>query len=119
MGPGTEISLAFIISIISIVCVLINTTGGEKKRQKDNAELEHQRQIEIEKNFVKLNVKLDDFADTSRKLMQESNEKTAQLKKVSEHLVLISEQVKTLFKYKDDHESRIKELEGKSHKGGV
>lgn len=114
MGPHTEISLAFIISIISIVCVLINTTGGEKKRQKDNAEMEHQRQMDIEKNFVKLNVKLDDFAETSRQLLNENNEKTEKLRQVSEHLILLSEQVKTLFKYKDDHETRIKELESKS-----
>lgn len=44
-------------------------------------------------------------------MMAENGEKTEQLKKVSEQLVLVSERVKTLFKYKDDHEERIKELE--------
>ena len=41
----------------------------------------------------------------------ENGEKTEQLKKVSEQMVLVTERVNTLYKYKDDHEARIKELE--------
>lgn len=67
--------------------------------------------MDIEKNFVKINVKLDNFCDTTKKMMAENSEKTEQLKKVSEQLVIVTERVNTLFKYKDDHESRIKELE--------
>ena len=44
-------------------------------------------------------------------MMAENSEKTEQLKKVSEQLILITERVNTLFKYKDDHEERIKQLE--------
>lgn len=69
--------------------------------------------MDIEKNFVKINVKLDDFCDTTKKMMAESNEKTEQLKKVSEQLIIVTERVNTLFKYKDDHEARIKGLEDK------
>ena len=43
--------------------------------------------------------------------MAENVEKTEQLKKVEEQLVLVTERVNTLFKYKDDHEQRLKELE--------
>ena len=67
--------------------------------------------MDIEKNFVKINVKLDDFCDTTKKMMAENSEKTEQLKKVSEQMVLVTERVNTLYKYKDDHEARIKELE--------
>ena len=67
--------------------------------------------MDIEKNFVKINVKLDDFCDTTKKMMAENSEKTEQLKKVSEQMVLVTERVNTLYKYKDDHELRIKELE--------
>lgn len=69
--------------------------------------------MDIEKNFVKINVKLDDFCDTTRKMMAENGEKTEQLKKVSEQLILVTERVNTLYKYKDDHEARIKGLEDK------
>jgi septal ring factor EnvC (AmiA/AmiB activator) len=111
MTPDTTISVALIISIVSIACTLINTfTGGKKWQEEQNAR-DNNRQIDIEKNFVKINVKLDDFCDTTRQLLADGNEKTEQLKKVSEQLILVTEQVRTLFKYNDDHEKRISELE--------
>ncbi len=113
MNPETSVSIALLISLTSLACTLINTFAGGKKRQEEQAERDKNRQMDIEKNFVKINVKLDEFYDTSKKMMAENGEKTEQLKKVSEQLILVSERVKTLFKYKDDHEERIKELEEK------
>lgn len=81
---------------------------------EEQANEERNRQLDIEKNFVKINVKLDDFCESSKQLMQENAKKTDQLKAVSEQLVLLTEQTKTLFKYHDDHEKRIKELESRS-----
>lgn len=111
MNPETSVSIALLISLISLACTLINTFAGGKKRQEEQAEREKNRQLDVEKNFVKINVKLDDFCDTTKKMMAENGEKTEQLKKVSEQLIVVTERVNTLFKYKDDHEMRIKELE--------
>lgn len=111
MNPETSVSIALLISLTSLACTLINTFAGGKKRQEEQAEREKNRQLDVEKNFVKINVKLDDFCDTTKKMMAENGEKTEQLKKVSEQLVLVTERVNTLFKYKDDHEARLKELE--------
>lgn len=111
ISPDTSISIAMIISVASLSCTLVNTFSGGKKRQQEQIENEKNRQMEIEKNFVRINVKLDDFCDTTKKMMAENSEKTDQLKKVSEQLVIVSERVNTLFKYKDDHEERIKQLE--------
>lgn len=111
MNPETSVSIALLISLTSLTCTLINTFAGGKKRQEEQAEREKNRQLDVEKNFVKINVKLDDFCDTTKKMMAENGEKTEQLKKVSEQLILVTERVNTLFKYKDDHEMRIKELE--------
>lgn len=113
MNTDTSISIALLISLTSLACTLINTFAGGKKRQEEQAEREKNRQMEIEKNFVKINMKLDDFCDTTKKLMAENGEKAEQLKNVSEQIVLVKERVNTLFKYKDDHEARIKELEDK------
>lgn len=113
MNPETSVSIALLISLTSLACTLINTFAGGKKRQEEQAEREKNRQMEIEKNFVKINMKLDDFCDTTKKLMAENGEKAEQLKNVSEQTVLVKERVNTLFKYKDDHEARIKELEEK------
>lgn len=114
MNPETSVSIALLISLTSLACTLINTFAGGKKRQEEQAEREKNRQMDIEKNFVKINVKLDDFCDTTKKMMAENSEKTEQLKKVSEQIVLVTERVKTLYKYKDDHEERIKSLEEKT-----
>lgn len=113
MNTDTSISIALLISLTSLACTLINTFAGGKKRQEEQAEREKNRQMEIEKNFVKINMKLDDFCDTTKKLMAENGEKAEQLKNVSEQIVLVKERVNTLFKYEDDHEARIKELEDK------
>lgn len=113
MNTDTSISIALLISLTSLACTLINTFAGGKKRQEEQAEREKNRQMEIEKNFVKINMKLDDFCDTTKKLMAENGEKAEQLKNVSEQIVLVKERVNTLLKYKDDHEARIKELEEK------
>jgi hypothetical protein len=111
MNPETSVSIALLISLTSLACTLINTFAGGKKRQEEQAEREKNRQLDVEKNFVKINVKLDDFCGTTKKMMAENGEKTEQLKKVSEQLILVTERVNTLFKYNDDHEMRIKELE--------
>ena len=116
MNPETSVSIALLISLTSLACTLINTFAGGKKRQEEQAEREKNRQMDIEKNFVKINVKLDNFCDTTKKMMTENSEKTEQLKKLSEQMVLVTERVNTLYKYKDDHEARIKELEnGRVH----
>ena len=111
MTPDTSVSIALLISLTSLACTLINTFAGGRKRQEEQAEREKNRQMDIEKNFVKIGVKLDEFYETSKKMMADNGEKTEQLKKVSEQLILVTERVNTLFKYKDDHEVRIKELE--------
>ena len=111
MTSEASVSIALLISLTSLACTLINTFAGGKKRQEEQAEREKNRQMDIEKNFVKINVKLDDFCDTTKKMMADNGEKTEQLKKVSEQLILVTERVNTLYKYKDDHEARIKELE--------
>lgn len=113
MTPDTTVSIALIVSVVSIISMLAGMLNSGRKRQEEHQEAEKNRQLDIEKNFVKINVKLDNFCDTTKKMMAESNEKTEQLKNVSEQLILITERVNTLFKYNDDHEERIKGLEDK------
>ena len=107
------ISVAVLISIISLICTLINTFSGGKKTIREQDEKENNKQLEIEKNFVKINVKLDNFCETSNKLLAENAQKTDELRVVSEKLVTVNEKVSTLFKYKDEHDERLKELEEK------
>lgn len=116
IGPDATISVALLISVASIVCTMINTVAGGKKRQEEQYAKENNRQLEVEKNFVKLNIKLDDMAEVSTNLMEANAEKADQLRNVTEKLILVSERVETLFRYKDNHEERITALE-KNYRG--
>ena len=107
------ISVTLLISLASLGSSVFNTFSSGKKDLKAQEDKESARQLDIEKNFVKINVKLDDFCDTSKKIMEENAKKTDELKSVSERLVQVTEKVNILFKYKDDHETRIKGLEEK------
>ena len=105
------ISVAVLISIISLICTLINTFSGGKKTIREQDEKENNKQLESEKNFVKINVKVDNFCETSNKLLAENAKKTDELRVVSEKLVTVSEKVSTLFKCKYEHNERLTELE--------
>lgn len=67
MTPEASVSIALLISLTSLACTLINTFAGGKKRQEEQAEREKNRQLDVEKSFVKINVKLDDFCDTTKR----------------------------------------------------
>lgn len=56
-----SVSIALIISIVSLACTLISTLGGSKKRQKDDIEAEIERRAQMKEEFVKVNFKLDEF----------------------------------------------------------
>lgn len=92
MTPETSISVALIISLVSIACTLYNTLSGSKKRQKESIETEIERRASIKEEFVKVNLKLDTFCRQMEELIRK-------LDKTDERL--------------DDHEKRITNLESK------
>lgn len=113
MTPNDSVSIALIISVVSLICTLIATIGGSKKRHEESIEADNKRQLEIEKQFVKINVKLDDFCETSKDLMKQNEKSFDQTQELQKNLILCSERIETLFKYKDNHEKRISDLEDK------
>jgi len=92
MTPETSISVALIISLVSIACTLYNTFSGSKKNQKGEMEAEIERRASIKEEFVKVNLKLDTFCRQMEELIRK-------LDKTDERL--------------DDHEKRITNLESK------
>ena len=92
MTPETSVSVALIISIVSIACTLYNTFSGSKKSQKEAMEQEIERRASMKEEFVKVNLKLDTFCRQLEELIRK-------LDKTDERL--------------DDHEKRITNLESK------
>lgn len=61
MTMNDSVSIALIISIVSLACTLISTFGGSRKRQKEEIEAEIERRATMKEEFVKVNFKLDEF----------------------------------------------------------
>lgn len=120
MTTNDTISIALLLSIGSFVIAVINVVLSAKKQTKQSEveklnalNIENQRQLDIEKNFVKINTKLDDFVDTTKEMMRDNERKTDDLRRLSEIMVKANERIETLFKYKDNHEKRITDLENR------
>lgn len=118
MNPDTTLSVSLLISVASITLAIVsairnkkNDEVASKAREAEHLRQENARQLDIEKNFVKINSKLDDFKDNVQTIMKENGKKTDELKDVTEQLILANQQIKQLFRYHDDHEARIKDLE--------
>lgn len=61
MTANDSVSIALIISIVSLACTLISTFGGSKRNMKNDMESEIERRASIKEEFVKVNFKLDEF----------------------------------------------------------
>lgn len=120
MTTNDTVSIALLLAIGSFVIAILNVVISARKERKEleteklNATIiENQKQLDIEKNFVKINTKLDDFVETTKQMMRDNERKTDDLRVLSENMIKVNERVETLFKYKDDHERRISDLEDK------
>lgn len=109
LNNNTSVDIALILAIGSFVVASINAMNASK-RMHDN---ETKKQLDIEKNFVKINTKFDYFVTNIERVLDENQRTTDDLKRLTETLIKNSENIDTLFKYKDNHESRILTLEDK------
>lgn len=98
--------------IFSVIAAIgtISTIVSTIKKDRD---AETGKQIEIEKNFVKINVKLDDLLETIRKISKSSEDNAERIKEMNSVMIQCTERIQTLFKRSDDHERRLNDLEEK------
>ena len=109
MTPETTVSIALIFSVIAAIGTISSIVSTIKK----DRDAETNKQIEIERNFVKINVKLDDMLETIRKISKSSEDNAERIKDMNGVLIQCSERIQTLFKRSDDHERRLNDLEEK------
>lgn len=93
MNADASISLALIFSIVSVLGVVSSMYNNYRK----NRQSEERKEIEIEKNFVTLNLKIDALAKTITEMNDAAKEQRAEMKRVNESVAHIEEQIKTLF----------------------
>lgn len=92
MTPNDTVSIALLLSLASLVCTVITTIGGSRKRQKETVEAEIERRAEIKEEFVKINFKLDAFCGRLDEIVKRFDKTDQRL---------------------EDHEKRISALEKK------
>ena len=109
LTTSTTVDIALMLAIGSFIVATINALNNSKKIH-DN---ETKKQLDIEKNFVKINTKFDYFTSNVERVLDEHQRTADDLRRLTETLIKNSENIETLFKYKDNHETRISTLEDK------
>ncbi|MBO7733230.1 MAG: hypothetical protein J6S67_11770 [Methanobrevibacter sp.] len=112
MGQEATISLSLIFSIISMIGVLANIIVSLRRETESNK----QKEVQIEKHFAQLDVKLDEFLKHMDNLDRNSDRTTEKIDSISQEIAKTNERIGTLFRLHDEHEKRIVNLESKDLK---
>lgn len=109
MTSGATISLSLIFSIISMIGVLANIIVSLKRETESSK----QKEINIEKHFAQLDVKLDEFISHMASIDRTSDRTAEKMDNLAQEVAKTNERIGTLFRLHDEHEKRISNLEGK------
>lgn len=103
----TTIGLTVILSVMSAIGVVFSISTALKKDQRE----EEGRRIDMAEQFAKINVKLDQVFSTINETNRKTERTMDEIKSVNISIARCDERIETLFKYHDDHEKRITDLE--------
>lgn len=98
MKNDTTVTIAFIFSIISALGVIINLILTVKRDSKNN----QKDDITLKEGIIKANMKLDQVCNTNNSILVEVDK--------------LSDKVNNMALKQENHETRIKILEGKHEK---
>ena len=110
ISSDTTIGLTVLLSIMSAVGVVFSISMSLKKDHRE----EEERRIDMAGQFAKINVKLDQVFMTLSETSHKTDRTMDELKDVNIAVARCHERIETLFKYHDDHEKRLTDLEGES-----
>lgn len=88
------ISVALIFSVIAATGTVVTIISTFAKQHEN----EEQRRLDVEKNFVKLNVKLDGFCDDMRKMVGQVESEQRKSNDLLNRIVRLEERVNQLEK---------------------
>lgn len=98
--PDITVSVAFLFSCVSVIGVVVSILNTNKKNQ----EAEKEKELSIERNFVKVNLKLDTLCDQITSILKKQEKDSDSLGAISEKLTRFEVQI-------NEHERRIEKLE--------
>lgn len=102
MTSDVTISLSLLFSIVSVVGVIVAIITSLKKNQEEEAS----KYLDIEKHFVKIDMKLDNFMDSTNRILKNQEKATDQIQELSERLIAHEKEL-------ENHDQRLNKLEGK------
>lgn len=111
VSGNSQISFAFIISIISISIAVYTVVRNTKKDNKNDIDIELKRIIETKENFVKVNMKLDELCRGNQAIQILLDKQGQDIKEMTKDISKNGNDIKTLFRYKDETFKRLEELE--------
>lgn len=106
IGEATTISISLLIAIAAILVNIVININTQRRN-------EDEKRVELEKNFTRLNVKIDMFSQHNTELVKDMNKQYERAEELSKVVIANSERIKTLFNKLEDHEERITRLEEK------
>ena len=101
MNSDVTISLSLLFSIVSVVGVIVAIVTSLKKNQEEEAT----KYLDIEKHFVKIDMKLDNFMDSTNRILKNQEKATDQIQELSAKIIAHDKEL-------ENHERRLKQLEG-------
>lgn len=101
--------IAMIGNLLAIYVIFQKSKEKSSKKQEE----ESQKDMAIEKNFLKVNLKLDETCRNIADISRNSDKTTEIMNSVQKHLIVVDTRLEHQEKDIEDHEERLKLLEGK------
>lgn len=109
MGTESTVSLSLIFSTVAMLGVLLNIFISLRRETESTK----QKEVQIEKHFAKIDVKLDEFIRMMGDITKNSDRATEKIDSMAQEIAKTNERIGTLFRLHDEHENRISKLEEK------
>ena len=107
MGAEATISLSLIFSSISMIGVIANIFISFRRESESNK----LKEVQIEKHFAQIDVKLDDFLNRMSDIAKNSEKSAERIDNNLQEIIKSNERRGTLFRLHDEHEKRISSVE--------
>jgi len=109
MRLDATVSLSLLFSIISAIGVIVTIYGVFEKRRDKSSE----RDIETTKNFIKVNMKLDESCRNLSEIAKAVDKTSDILNSVQRHIIEVDNKLENHDKALADHDERLDKLEEK------
>ena len=107
MSDTTTISLSLIFSTISMIGVIVNMIISFRRESESS----RQKEVQIEKHFAQIDVKLENILISLTEIVQSSETKDKKIDDNMKAILQSNERIGTLFRLHDDNKRRIEEIE--------